>query len=132
MNIACIIYFPFIPSAFGLIPIISSKDLRLYFHHFLYFIRVYPSLPSSLSTQTYNVTTSVFVKEFTIIHAYIDLIDNILLIVSCNSAQYAPQRMVYSLYSLHSLLIVLLLFHLDTMTKGNNLAYHLINATPSF
>ena len=108
---------PFIPSAFGLIDIIYSKALRLYFHHFLYFIRVYPSLPPSLSTQTYNVTTSVFVKEFAIIHAYIDLIDNILLIVSCNSAQYAPQRMVYSLYSLHSLLIVLFAIDMDHCNK---------------
>ena len=30
-------------------------------------------------------------------------------------------------YSLHSLLMVL--FHLDTMTKENNLTYHIINAT---
>ena len=60
------------------------------------------------------------------------LIHHILILVEGATLVHIPCTWVNSLawYSLHSLLIAI--FHLDTITKKNNLTYHILNATQTF
>ena len=46
---------------------------------------------------------------------------------NCNSKCFRSNSFNIISYSFHSLLIAI--FHLDTMTKKNNLTYHIVNAT---